>query len=215
MSCYLHSDQNTSMRYWTPPRDTRKGLMLALLNVEGMQESLPDLALMLDTGLNMPKPAYLDVLAHTETFENKNGSNVYSRVKKYTWYGKPSQKPVTSLGPRQGLGFWIKNRIIHKVSIMEPNDKHDNILWIRIISKTDILYIAVTYVPFDDVTPEHQAEALEIFKILKLNTQELQSSGTVIITGDMNARIPGITGDNGLKQKIQKWSVTTESTKRY
>jgi exonuclease III len=181
-------------------RQPKYGMVLGLLNIEGLQNSIDEAALILDSGLHLPNKGYLDVLGLTETFQHKDGSNVYSKVKTYTWYGKPSQKPVTSIGPRQGLGFWVKNHLTNRATIMEPNEANDNILWLRIVSKTDVLYIAVAYAPFDDGTPEHKEEAIEVFKTLKSNIQELQTSGTIILMGDLNARMPDITGDSGVTQ---------------
>ncbi len=149
-------------------KETMKGMVVGLLNIEGLQSSIDEVALILDSGLHLTKAGFLDILGLAETFENKDGSNVYSKVKTYKWYGKPSQKPVTSIGPRQGLGFWVKNRLASRVSIMEPCHANDNILWLRVLSKTDVLYIAVAYVPFDDGTPEHKEEAIEVFKTLKV-----------------------------------------------
>ena len=177
------------------PQETPAGLVGGLLNIQGMQDSILELALVLDTGMYLPKAAYLDFLATTETFQNKDGSNVYTQVKKYTWLGKPSQVP----GCRQGLGFWIKNHLVSKVTIMEPEKTNDNIMWIRIITKKCILYVAVVYIPFEDGSEQHANEAKVIFATLTAQTHELQASGTVVIMGDLNARVPTITGDTGIE----------------
>ena len=70
--------------------ETICGLVAGLLNAQDMQESILEMALVLDTGMYLPRAGYLDMLGVTETFQNKDGSNVYSQVKKYDWYGKPS-----------------------------------------------------------------------------------------------------------------------------
>ncbi len=83
---------------------------------------------------------------------------------------------------------------------METHDTNDNVLWLRILSKTNVLYVAVAYAPFDDGSEVHKQEATDVFNTLKLNIQELQTSGTVVLMGDLNARMPDITGDKGVTQ---------------
>ena len=58
------------------------------------------------------------------------------------------------------------------------------------IASKQVYYFAVVYVPFGD-----DAQAATIFKVLKLNIEELQMTGIPIIMGDFNAWAPELTND--------------------
>ncbi len=48
-------------------RETMIGMVFGLLNIEGLQTSIDEVALILDHGLHLSKAGYIDVLGMVET----------------------------------------------------------------------------------------------------------------------------------------------------
>ena len=87
----------------THTKPQMQGLILANLNIQGLQNRLTQLSQVL---IN-PEKDKIDILALTETWENHDNSSDYSMLKGYKYIGKPNSK--TS----RGVGFLISNKISH------------------------------------------------------------------------------------------------------
>ena len=162
-----------------------KTTIIGTFNAEGQQNRIPSIKRMLETNNTLPTQSYIDILGCTETLENLNTSN-YETIKKYTWIGKPYNKPPY----KWGIGFWIKNSIKKHITTVSPTINNDHILWIQYLSSAGPLYIAVVY-----IRPNDPAESKKTYDALKENFAQFSEAGTPILIGDFNSHYPSITGD--------------------
>jgi hypothetical protein len=108
----------------------------------------------------------------------------------YTWIGKPIQKNAGATRTHGGTGAWVRNKLLNRVSRMQVNHQHKDILWLKVIGNRQVMYIAVVY-----SNPKNINNHKLILKTMRNNEEELAKSGTVVVVGDFNSRLNEMTGD--------------------
>jgi hypothetical protein len=97
------SKQTNNKRYPSPRTHNKQGLILAHLNIQGLQNRLNQL----NHVLNNCDREHIDLLALSETWENHDNSSDFTAIKGYKFIGKPSTRKS------RGIGFLISKKLSH------------------------------------------------------------------------------------------------------
>ena len=93
------------------------------------------------------------------------------------------------------MGFWIRDDMIHKCTLIEPKATHADIAWLQVISRNGPAYVAITYSRPSTSDRDHTDNHIAITTSLKKAVVELSKTGQVIVLGDLNSRLSELTGD--------------------
>ena len=175
---------------------TNSTISVALINIDGQQNKLIELNSTLEI-LKNEKQITPDIWAMTETWETPTS---HFELQNYTWFGQPS--PQNPLCPRAqgGIGFWVKNSILHMtevISITHNNEEgqtstihHNDIMWLSISTTKQTNTFGLVY-----TKPAHPQNNMEILKTLtkQINSSTIMQSNFTLL-GDFNAHIPQCSG---------------------
>jgi hypothetical protein len=98
------SKPTSTKRYPTAHSHNKQGLVLAHLNIQGLQNKQSQL----NQVLKNYDQEHIDLLlALTETWENHDSSSDFTAIKGYNFIGKPSTRKS------RGIGFLISKTLSH------------------------------------------------------------------------------------------------------
>ena len=104
----------------------------------------------------------------------------------HQWFG--IDKPTTR-GQHGGVGAYVSNKLSPFTQIL-PEFSNHNIMWLRIITQNQPLFIAITYAP-----PKNEEILTEIATNITETKANLEQVGKVLIMGDFNCRLGKLTRD--------------------
>ena len=119
-------------------------------------------------------------------------------MKDYTWIGKPRGDA------RGGVGFWIHNKILTRISLTETEDKNPSIMWIKFVGDKSTLHMAIVY-----SRPDKIMEHKQIITTLDANVTELEQSGAILISGDFNSKLTHLSNQGRANYKLGTYEHTT------
>ena len=109
----------------------------------------------------------------------------------YTWFGKPRGDG------RGGVGFWVHDSILTRISITTPKVQHNSILWIKFVGDKSLLHMSIVY-----SAPNKPAAHIKLMKALDANVEQLGQTGAICGMGDFNTKLIHIT--EGIKTTYSK-----------
>ena len=128
----------------------------------------------------------LDILAIAEShLLNEEVLNIDG----YTWFGFNRENiHRNAKSGSGGVGFLIKDRILHDFQVSVLDRSYEGILWLKLVNKEDgqVLLPCVCYLP-----PENSSRAFDVnafYEHLLVNMYQYQKESIIFICGDFNSR---------------------------
>ena len=99
-------------------------------------------------------------------------------------YWKGRKHTNTKGRKRGGLAIIIKDNASKNHDIFTPKEQCEDILWLKLYTDDETVYIAVIY-----SRPNHIEEHEQIMSTISKNISEIGHNKTIYLTGDFNAKV--------------------------
>jgi hypothetical protein len=162
-----------------PTRNKNK-LRVAYINAENAKNKTSEILSVIGGGGSIEK---LDILGIGETWDDGTISSNSS----YKWFNRNSPPPGHK---HQGVGAFVRNGLACFTSVLDDISDH-RVMWLQILTKNEALYVAVVY-----CSPNNISDLEEVLLNIEKNQNDLSKCGKVLVMGDLNGRMGGITGDS-------------------